>query len=63
MMWRGHPVIFDLSQAVSIEHPVADRLLIRDILNLNRYFGQIGVRIEPEDVIHEQVVGKSGNEN
>jgi RIO kinase 1 len=63
MMWRGHPVIFDLSQAVSIEHPVADRLLIRDILNLNRYFGQIGVRTEPEDVIHEQVVGKIGNEN
>ena len=63
MMWRGHPVIFDLSQAVSIEHPVADRLLIRDILNLNRYFGQIGVRTEPEDVIHEQVVGRSGNEN
>jgi serine/threonine-protein kinase RIO1 len=56
-------VIFDLSQAVSIEHPVADRLLIRDILNLNRYFGQIGVPTEPEDAIHEQVVGKSGNKN
>lgn len=63
MMWRGHPVIFDLSQAVSTEHPIADRLLIRDISNLNRYFKQIGVRTEQEQVIHEQVVNGNGDKN
>lgn len=56
MVWRGRPVLFDLSQAVATEHPMADRLLMRDILNLNRYFGQIGVEIKPEKDIHEQVV-------
>jgi RIO kinase 1 len=59
MMWRGHPVIFDVSQAVATEHPMAERLLMRDILNLNRYFSQIGVETEPEDVVYEKVVGKS----
>jgi RIO kinase 1 len=61
MIWRGHPVIFDLSQAVATEHPMAERLLIRDILNLNRYFGQIGVETEPENEIRERVV--KGNVN
>ena len=59
MMWRGHPVIFDLSQAVATEHPLADRLLMRDILNLNRYFGQIGVETESEDDVYDLVVRKS----
>jgi len=59
MIWRGHPVIFDLSQAVANEHPLADRLLMRDILNLNRYFGQIGVETESEDDVYDLVVRKS----
>lgn len=59
MIWRGRPVIFDLSQAVATEHPLADRLLMRDILNLNRYFGQIGVETESEDDVYDLVVRKS----
>ena len=56
MIWRGHPVILDVSQAVATEHPVADQLLMRDILNLNRYFHQIGVQTESESDIYDQVV-------
>jgi serine/threonine-protein kinase RIO1 len=56
MIWRGHPVIFDVSQAVATEHPLADQLLMRDILNLNRYFHQIGVETESESDIYDQVV-------
>lgn len=63
MIWRAHPVIFDLSQAVSTQHPIADRLLIRDILNLNRYFSQIGVETDPDEIIHEQVVTADGNKS
>jgi len=59
MIWRGHPVLFDVSQAVATEHPLADRLLMRDILNLNRYFSQIGVETESESVVYEQVVNKN----
>lgn len=59
MMWRGHPVIFDVSQAVDTEHPLAERLLMRDILNLNRYFSQIGVETEPENVVYKWVLGEN----
>jgi len=57
MIWRGKPVLFDLSQAVSTEHPMADRLLIRDILNLNRYFNQTGVTTRTENDIYDEVKG------
>ena len=30
MMWKGKPVVFDLSQSVSIQHPMADFMLRRD---------------------------------
>jgi RIO kinase 1 len=63
MIWRGKPVLFDVSQAVATEHPMADRLLMRDILNLNKYFDQIGVRTEAENKIHDQVVGTSVDKN
>jgi RIO kinase 1 len=63
MVWRGHPVIFDVSQAVSTEHPMADRLLMRDILNLNRYFSQISVETEKESEIHDQVVTTAVDED
>jgi RIO kinase 1 len=63
MMWRGHPIIFDVSQAVATEHPMAERLLMRDILNLNHYFRQIGVETEPEDIVYEEVVRKSVDQN
>lgn len=59
MVWHGHPVIFDVSQAVATEHPMSDQLLMRDILNLNRYFHQIGVETENESDIYDEVVTKS----
>jgi len=45
MVWRGRPVFFDFSQAIPIEHPMADQLLLRDLENINRYFLKIGVKI------------------
>jgi len=33
MIWKGKPVIFDLSQGVPIEHPMAERFLKRDLEN------------------------------
>lgn len=40
------PIIFDLSQAVSIEHPRAHEFLTRDLVNLNRFFNKLGVRVK-----------------
>ncbi|MHA1301406.1 MAG: serine protein kinase RIO [Candidatus Helarchaeota archaeon] len=37
LMWDG-PVIIDISQAVTLEHPNAKEFLIRDIHNILKYF-------------------------
>ncbi|MCW3983142.1 MAG: serine protein kinase RIO [Candidatus Bathyarchaeota archaeon] len=58
MMWKGKPLIFDLSQSVSIEHPMADFMLRRDLTNLNRFFSRLNVDIVPIEELHKLVVGK-----
>lgn len=58
MMWKGLPLIIDMSQSVSIEHPMADFMLRRDIINLNRFFNRLGVNVLSEEDLHKQVVGK-----
>jgi len=57
MVWRGKPVIFDVSQAVSIEHPNADQFLWRDINNINRYFAELGVEVQDPEEIYRRITG------
>lgn len=57
MIWRGHPVIFDVSQAVSVEHPMADFLLRRDLTNLNKFFSRQGVNVLSLEQCHERITG------
>jgi len=57
MVWKGHPVIFDVSQAVSVVHPMADFLLRRDLTNLNRFFSRLGVNVLPMEECHRRVTG------
>jgi len=57
MFFRGKPVLFDLSQAVLLSHPLAETLLRRDLKNLNRYFGRLGVRVKPEEEAYRWVTG------
>ncbi len=58
MMWKGKTVVFDMSQSVSIEHPLADSLLIRDLTNVNRFFSKLDVKVYPVEELHKMVVGK-----
>lgn len=58
MIWRNKAVIFDLSQAVSVEHPLSDMLLKRDLDNMNRYFLKHGVKVRPADNLHAWVTKK-----
>ncbi len=52
MIWKDEPVIFDMSQSVSVEHPMAEMMLKRDIENLNGYFGRISVKVrDPGEVL------------
>ena len=55
MMWRGKPVLFDMSQAVLISHPMALTFLKRDLENLNRYFKKLGVKTLSVDEIYRIV--------
>lgn len=58
MVSENQPVLIDVSQSVSLEHPMAGLMLKRDLSNLNRYFRSIGVDVIPEDVLQGRVMGK-----
>jgi RIO kinase 1 len=58
LMWKGKPVIIDMSQSVSIEHPMAKFMLTRDLNNLNRFFNRLNVNVVPIEELQKQVVGK-----
>jgi RIO kinase 1 len=55
MLWKGSPLIFDISQAVPLSHPRAMEFLERDIRNLNAYFRKIGVKVKPFEEVYEWV--------
>ena len=57
MIWRGRPVLIDVSQAVPIEHPNSEMFLRRDLNNLNRYFKKLGVEVFPVDELYRRVTG------
>ncbi|MEM3642108.1 MAG: serine protein kinase RIO [Candidatus Bathyarchaeia archaeon] len=57
MILKGRPVLFDMSQAVPLSHPMADFLLNRDILNINRFFSRLGVEVTPAEEVHRKVTG------
>jgi len=57
MIWRGRPVLFDVSQAVPLEHPMAEILLRRDLKNLNRYFFKLGVDVISIEELFRRIAG------
>jgi RIO kinase 1 len=57
MIWDGEPVIFDVSQAVSIRHPNSIQYLIRDLNNLNRFFKRLGVEVTSVDDLLRRITG------
>jgi RIO kinase 1 len=56
MMWKGKPVIFDVAQAVPTSHPLAEFFLRRDLINLNKFFSRLGVKVLSIDEIYKKVV-------
>jgi RIO kinase 1 len=60
MIWRGKPIIFDVSQAVPVDHPMADQLLRRDLNNLNHYFKRLGVEVHSAEESYRRItVGRA----
>jgi RIO kinase 1 len=57
MIWKGHPVLFDMSQAVPLSHPMATFLLYRDLNNLNKFFSRLGVGVYSVEECYRMVTG------
>ena len=57
MLYEGTPVFFDVSQAVSIEHPLAGQLFKRDFENVKKYFENKGVNVTSLNRFIEQTGG------
>ena len=55
MNWKERPVILDMSQAVLLEHPMAEQFLRRDIINLNQFFRKLGVNVKKDEEMHKWV--------
>ncbi|MCL6579216.1 MAG: serine protein kinase RIO [Candidatus Bathyarchaeota archaeon] len=55
MIWRGRPVLFDMSQAVLTSHPMAEFLLRRDLTNLNKFFSKLGVEVSSVEECYRKV--------
>jgi len=60
MIWRGKPILFDVSQAVPLKHPMADRFLRRDLENLYRYFKRLNVDVLSVEEMYRRVTSVGG---
>jgi RIO kinase 1 len=59
MIVNLEPVIFDFAQAVTIEHPMAQKFLERDLVHMNEYFSRIGVTVPPIERLTKWVKGEN----
>lgn len=60
MLWRDKPVLFDVSQAVSLKHPMAERFLRRDLENLRQFFMRLDVDVASVEEMYRFVTGGKG---
>lgn len=56
---NGTPIIFDMSQAVHVEHPRAHEFLLRDLKNLNYFFSKFGIRIRKTEMLYQWIIKMS----
>jgi RIO kinase 1 len=50
------PVVIDISQAVSVQHPKAEVYLVRDIKNILNYFQKLGVKTPNPEKFYYKVI-------
>ena len=60
MIWNDEPVLFDLSQAVTLDHPMAEYFLRRDVGNILRYFSKLGLPVPSLEEALKMVKGEEG---
>jgi len=59
---KGHPVLIDMGQSVTLEHPMAKTFLDRDVSNLTRYFKK-KYNLGSEDAIWSKLIPDTDQEN
>lgn len=57
MVYRDTPYIIDVSQSISVSHPNAYNLLIRDVTNLSNFFRGLGLKIPEADELVKYITG------
>lgn len=61
MVYHGEPVIIDVSQAVTLDHPLATHFLLRDIRNIIRFFREkAGIETHTIEELYRIVTGEEG---
>ncbi len=53
LVWGDRPYIIDVAQAVPLDHPLADELLLRDMKNMVRVFKKLGVNMSVKELARE----------
>jgi RIO kinase 1 len=53
---EGIPIIFDMAQAVLVDHPNAEEFLMRDLTNMNRFFKRRGIKIKETKKLYKWVI-------
>lgn len=53
LMKGSEPVIIDVGQAVLLDHPLAQELLVRDLTNMARFFKKYGVLVDVKKELEE----------
>ncbi len=53
LIWEERPYVIDVAQAVPIDHPLADELMLRDLKNMVRVFGKMGVGMSVKELAQE----------
>ena len=57
MVWDSKPVIFDVSQAMLVSHPISDELVTRDVNNINNFFEGLSVKVYDYELLEEWIKG------
>jgi len=47
------PVIIDMSQSTTLEHPLAEEFLVRDVKNICYFFNKYGLSVRKEDIMNK----------
>lgn len=58
LLFDGEPIIIDMGQSVTLDHPMAQEFLTRDIKNIVRYFKKLGVDCTEEKLTTQITKGK-----